>query len=86
MLEAIEKLLILQNRDKQIRRIRSELDHIAPERQALMSKTSGAQAALDKAKLRVKELESKRKALELEVQAKKELIEDAFGRQARWSH
>ncbi|HOB31491.1 MAG TPA: C4-type zinc ribbon domain-containing protein, partial [Verrucomicrobiota bacterium] len=59
----------------QIRRVQDELNHIGPERQALMNKASGAQSALEKAKLRVKELESKRKELELEVQAKKQLIE-----------
>lgn len=75
MFETIEKLLILQDRDRHIYRVKSELEHIEPERQALKSKTSGAQAALDNAKLKVKELESKRKDLDLEVQAKKGLIE-----------
>lgn len=75
MFETIEKLLILQDRDKKISRVKTELDHIGPERQALKSKSSGAQAALDSAKLKVKELESRRKDLELEVQSKKQLIE-----------
>ena len=75
MFETIEKLLILQDRDRQLRRVKAELDRIEPERQMFKSKTSGAQTALDKAKLRVKELESRRKDLELEVQAKKTLIE-----------
>jgi predicted nucleic acid-binding Zn-ribbon protein len=75
MFEIIEKLLILQDRDKKIARVRTELDHIGPERQMLKTKSSGAQAALDNAKLKVKELESKRKDLELEIQAKKTLIE-----------
>jgi uncharacterized protein len=75
MFETIEKLLILQDRDKQIYRVKSELEHIEPERQMLKTKSSGAQAGLDAAKLRVKELESKRKDLDLEVQAKKTLIE-----------
>jgi predicted nucleic acid-binding Zn-ribbon protein len=75
MFEVIEKLLILQDRDKQIRRVRMELAHIEPERQVLKTKANGAQAALDKAKLRVKELESRRKDLELEVQSQKQLIE-----------
>jgi predicted nucleic acid-binding Zn-ribbon protein len=75
MFETIEKLLILQDRDKQIHRIKSELEHIEPERQALKSKASGAQNGLDAAKVKVKELESKRKDLDLEVQAKKTLIE-----------
>src|ERR1700749_2180534 len=75
MFETIEKLLILQDRDKHIQRVKGELEHIEPERQSLKSKSSGAQAGLDAAKLRVKELESKRKDLDLEVQAKKTLIE-----------
>ena len=75
MFETIEKLLILQDRDKQIHRVKTELDHIEPERQVLKTKADGAQAALDAAKHRVKELESKRKDLDLEVQAKKTLIE-----------
>jgi predicted nucleic acid-binding Zn-ribbon protein len=75
MFETIEKLLILQDRDKKIRRVKTELDHIEPERQALKTKSSGAQTALEKAKLRVKELETRRKDLDLEVQGKKQLIE-----------
>ncbi len=75
MFETIEKLLILQDRDRQINRVKTELDHIEPERQVLKTKTAGAQAALDKAKLRVKELESRRKDLDLEVQGKKGQIE-----------
>ncbi len=75
MFDTIEKLLILQDRDRQIYRVKSELDHIEPERQMLKTRTSGAQNALDAAKTRVKELESRRKDLDLEVQAKKTLIE-----------
>lgn len=75
MFETIEKLLILQDRDRQINRVKTELDHIEPERQVLKTKTAGAQAALDKAKLKVKELESRRKDLDLEVQGKKQQIE-----------
>lgn len=74
MLEAIEKLLILQDRDRKIRRLKGELGHIGPERQMLLSKTEGAQAALDQAKIRLKQTESDRKALELEVETKKQLI------------
>jgi hypothetical protein len=74
MFETIEKLLILQDRDRKIRRVTAELAHIEPERQALKAKASGAQAGLDAAKTKVKELESRRKDLELEVEAKKQLI------------
>src|SRR6185436_2954296 len=75
MFETIEKLLILQDRDKQLRRVKAELDRIEPERQMFKSRTSGAQTSLESAKHRVRELESRRKELELEVQAKKTLIE-----------
>jgi predicted nucleic acid-binding Zn-ribbon protein len=74
MTETIEKLLILQDRDRKLRRVKGELARIEPERQMLKAKASGAQAGLDQAKTRVKELESARKDLELEVDAKKELI------------
>jgi uncharacterized protein len=74
MQDTIEKLLILQDRDHKLRRVTGELTHIEPERQTLKTKAASAQAALDHAKLRVKEIESGRKDLELEVEAKKQLI------------
>jgi len=74
MLESIEKLLILQDRDRKIRRVMGELAHIEPERQSLLARTSGTQAALDQAKTRVKQIESDRKNLELEVETKKQQI------------
>ncbi len=74
MLDTIEKLLILQDRDRKIRRIRGELAHIEPQRQIFQSKTSDTQAALDNGKNRLKQLESERKSLELEVETKKQQI------------
>ena len=74
MVEKIEKLLILQDRDRRIRRLQAEVAEIEPERQTLKAKAAGAQTGLESAKTKVKELESKRKDLELEVEAKKELI------------
>jgi uncharacterized protein len=74
MFDTIEKLLILQDRDRKIQRVKTELAHIEPERQVLRAKAAGAQTALENAKLRSKQLESGRKDLELEVEAKKQLI------------
>src|SRR5512140_1978805 len=74
MLQVIERLLILQDRDRKLRRVEGELAHIEPERQMLSGKAAAAQTALKSAKLRVKQIESDRKALELEVEAKKEQI------------
>ena len=78
MLETIEKLLILQDRDQKLRRVRGELAHIEPERQTLKAKAANAQAELEKAKLRAKEIESSRKDLELEVEG-----QEAADRQLR---
>src|SRR5664279_1539093 len=74
MQESIEKLLILQDRDQKIRREQGELAYIEPERQDLKAKATAAQAELENAKLRVKQIESARKDLELEVETKKQMI------------
>ncbi len=75
MLDVIEKLLVLQDRDRKIGRTEAELSHIEPERQALKGKTSTALTQLEAAKHRMKQIESDRKRLELEVEAKKTQIE-----------
>lgn len=75
MLESIEKLLILQDRDRQILRLKNELSRIDPERAQLTAKASGAQSSLEAAKLRVKQIETDRKKLELDVEGKKQQIE-----------
>jgi predicted nucleic acid-binding Zn-ribbon protein len=75
MLEVIEKLLILQDRDRNIRRLEAELAHIEPERQTLKAKSGAKQAQLEAAKQVIKQIEADRKRLELEVEAKKTQIE-----------
>ena len=75
MLDVIEKLLILQDRDRKLRRVKSELATIDPQRQAMKNKADGAKSGLEKAKHRVKEIETARKQLELEVESKKAQIE-----------
>ncbi|MCS7336881.1 MAG: C4-type zinc ribbon domain-containing protein [Verrucomicrobiae bacterium] len=75
MLEAIERLLALQDCDRRIAQVRAELDQLEPQRAALRDKVAAAQAELDQAKTRVKQLESERKRLELEVESKKAQIE-----------
>lgn len=74
MLEAIEKLLVLQDRDRAIRRLQDELAHIEPERTNFKAKVTGTHAKLEAVKQRVKQLESDRKRLELDVESKKEQI------------
>src|SRR5688572_518466 len=75
MLEAIEKLIILQDRDRKLIRLREELAHIPAERLQLQAKSSSAQTNLDTAKQKGKQIESDRKKLELDVDAKKQQIE-----------
>jgi uncharacterized protein len=74
MLEVIEKLLVLQDRDRKILQTREQLAHVGPERQELLSRASSTQARLDAAKLRGKQIESERKKLELDVEAKQQQI------------
>jgi len=75
MLEAIENLLILQDRDRNILRARAELADIEPQRRRLQAKLTNNQAALEAAKLRMRQLEADRKELELEVDTRKQQIE-----------
>lgn len=75
MLPVIENLLILQDRDRKILTLLDELAHVGPERNSLQSSLSSNQAALDAAKQKVMHLESERKKLELDVEAKKQQIE-----------
>jgi uncharacterized protein len=75
MLETIEKLLILQDRDRKIHRVQQELAHIGPERDSLRAKANATQAQLEAAKNRARQIESDRKRLELDVEEKKTQIE-----------
>ena len=75
MLGVIEKLLVLQDRDRQITQVRAEVANIAPQRDRLQARVTETQAQLDAAKLRLKQLETDRKRLELEVEANKQQIE-----------
>ena len=75
MLPVIEKLLILQDRDRQLLTAQEELARIGPERDGLQAKFTATNTALDNAKHRAKQIESDRKKLELDVEAKKQLIE-----------
>ena len=75
MLETIEKLLVLQDRDRKIHRVQQELAQIVPERETLRARATATQMQLDTAKNRVKHIESERKRLELDVEAKRSQIE-----------
>jgi len=74
MLSVIENLLILQDRDRKILRLKAEIAKIDPERKASGSKSAQSQAALENVKTRAKQVESERKRLELEADGKKQQI------------
>ena len=81
MQEIIEKLLILQDRDRKISRVTQELAHIGPERESLKAKAASTQSSLEAAKLRVKQIESERKQRDLEIEGKKSQIEKYLNQQ-----
>ena len=81
MQEIIEKLLILQDRDRKILRVTQELAHIGPERESLKAKAASTQSSLEAAKLRTRQIESERKQRDLEIEAKKSQIEKYLNQQ-----
>ena len=81
MQDIIEKLLILQDRDRKIVRVTQELAHISPERDGLHKKAAATQTALTAAKLRGNQIESERKQRDLEIEGKKSQIEKYLNQQ-----
>ena len=75
MLPVIENLLILQDRDRKIMRVEAELANLGPERAALEQRAQSARSQSEAGKQKAMQLEADRKKLELDVQAKKQLIE-----------
>jgi predicted nucleic acid-binding Zn-ribbon protein len=74
MLPVIEKLLILQDKDRRLLRLRAELADLPGQRQLLTNKGAKALEEADAAKKRMQHAESERKKLELEVDTLKERI------------
>jgi predicted nucleic acid-binding Zn-ribbon protein len=75
MLEVVERLLILQDRDRKLRQTHAELAGIEPQRYLLQAKLTQVQTKSESAKLRLKQIESDRKKLELEAESRKESID-----------
>jgi predicted nucleic acid-binding Zn-ribbon protein len=75
MLPVIENLLVLQDRDRKVMRVEAELANIGSERTGLENRAKQAQTRLDTLKTKAKQIESDRKKLELDVEAKKGQIE-----------
>jgi len=75
MLQVLEQLLILQDRDRKITYLRTELASFDAQTKAMEGKADVAKVDAETARHRTLELESARKKLELDVEAKKQQIE-----------
>ena len=74
MLNDVERLVVLQERDRQLAQLQAELDAIPPQRAGATRRGAAVETTLESAKLKTKQLEADRKQLELEVETRKELI------------
>ncbi len=74
MLEAIEKLLALQDRDQRLRSLRLELQSIPAEIAAKQKLVQDAASRLESARARSKAIEVEKKNLEVEIAAKRDQI------------
>ena len=74
MHEDIEKLLVLQERDRSIAHAEQEIAGLEHERVEVNSRSSDAEAAHEAAQLKAKELEARKNALEVEIEAEQEKI------------
>jgi len=75
MLAALTQLLVLQDRDRKITDLRAELASLDPQRRGIETRAQRLKADSEAARHHVLELETNRKKLELDVEAKKQQIE-----------
>jgi predicted nucleic acid-binding Zn-ribbon protein len=74
MLDVIEKLLALQDRDQRLRAFQTELSHIPDERKSREKQIADSAARLELSKTRVKQIEVDKRNLEGEAQTKRDAI------------
>jgi len=74
MLPVIGQLLVLQDRDRRLLRLRAELADVPLQRKRLQDRAAQTAAAHEAAKVHGRQVESDRKKLELEVKTKEEFI------------
>jgi predicted nucleic acid-binding Zn-ribbon protein len=74
MLDVIEKLLTLQDRDQRLRSFQTEMGHLPEERKAREKQIADSAAKLGQAKIRAKEIEIEKRNLEMEARAKRDTI------------
>ncbi len=74
MLPIIEQLLVLQDRDRRMLRLKAELDTFPGQRQLLQTKAARAQEGFDEVRKKSAHTESERKRMELEVETLRQRI------------
>jgi predicted nucleic acid-binding Zn-ribbon protein len=74
MRQEIEQLLVLQDRDRRIRTLKSELKNAPLQRKELEAKLAAANTGAEQAKQKVKELEVQKNKLAVEAQAARDKI------------
>jgi predicted nucleic acid-binding Zn-ribbon protein len=74
MLEILEKLLVVQDRDRRIAQLKSEAARIPAEISAAEQRVAAEAARLESAKTELKHIESDRKKLELDADSKRQQI------------
>ncbi|MDB6152153.1 MAG: putative zinc ribbon domain protein [Chthoniobacteraceae bacterium] len=74
MLKEIEQLLILQDRDRKIRALKTELKLLPGERKAMEEKLAKSTQQYEAEKLKGKSIEVERKGLEIEAATKRDTI------------
>src|ERR1041385_1492965 len=74
MLEILEKLLVVQERDRRIAQLRAELTRIPGEIAAVEKRVQTESARLESAKQQLKQLEADRKKLEIDADSKRAQI------------
>ena len=81
MLDVIEKLLILRDRDKVILQVEAELRGLATERTATQARTADAEVSLAEGKDKGNHIESDRKQLENDAALQQQAKEKYLGQQ-----
>ena len=74
MFSELEKLLVIQDRDRRILQLRQEQTRIPIERGQIEHRAQEESTLVDSLKLQVKKIESDRKNIEVEIDAKKQQI------------
>lgn len=74
MLQEIEQLLVLQDRDQRIRTLKIELKNAPLERAEMESRLAAANAGAEQVKLKLRELEVQKNKLAVDAQAKRDQI------------